>query len=126
VGHADLYAGNTVVVDAGLVGVFDWDLVADSEAVIAGFTASCYASNPTGPGGLSTPQDVAAFMRDYEDARGGPLSKGGRRAAAAAAAWILAFNARWQVALIVHRMWDPGTVGLVRAHQEEYLSLSWF
>jgi hypothetical protein len=126
VGHADWYAGNTAVVDGRLVGVFDWELVADTEAVIAGFTASCYASSATGGGGLSSPEEVAAFLQDYEEVRGQPLSDGGRRAAAAAAAWILAFNARWQVALIVHGMGDPATITLVRDHQEDYLSLSWF
>ena len=101
-GHADWYAGNTAVVDGVLVGTFDWELVADTEAVIAGFAASCYASSSTGGGGLSTPEEVTAFLRDYEDVRAQPLSEPERRAAAAAAAWILAFNARWQVALIAH------------------------
>ncbi|WP_142103894.1 hypothetical protein [Pseudonocardia cypriaca] len=51
---------------------------------------------------MSTPEEVAAFFRDYEEVRGQRLSERERRAAAAAAAWILAFNARWQAALIVH------------------------
>jgi Ser/Thr protein kinase RdoA (MazF antagonist) len=126
VGHADWYAGNTAVVDSRLVGAFDWELVADTEAVIAGFTASCYAASASGGGGLSSPTEVAAFLRDYEEVRGQQLSDGGRRAAAAAAAWILAFNARWQVALIVHGMCDSSVIDLVRDHQEDYLSLSWF
>jgi hypothetical protein len=51
VGHADWYAGNTAVVEGALVGTFDWELVADREAVIAGFAAACYASSSTGGGG---------------------------------------------------------------------------
>jgi Ser/Thr protein kinase RdoA (MazF antagonist) len=125
VGHADWYAGNTAVVDGVLVGTFDWELVADTEAVIAGFAASCYAASSTGGGGLSTPDEVAAFMRDYEEVRGLPLSERERRAAAAAAAWILAFNARWQAALIVHGVCDYATIALVQDHQEDYLWLSW-
>ena len=54
-----------------------------------------------------------------------PLSERERRTAAAAAAWILAFNARWQAALIVHGVCDYATIALVRDHQEDYLSLSW-
>lgn len=69
VGHADWYAGNTAVVDGRLAGVFDWELVADTEAVIAGFTASCYAASATGGGGLSTPDEVRVFLRDYEESR---------------------------------------------------------
>jgi hypothetical protein len=125
VGHADWYAGNTAVVDGRLVGVFDWELVADTEAVIAGFTASCYASSATGSSGLSSPKEVLAFLQDYEEVRGEPFTENGRRAAAAAAAWILAFNARWQTALIVHGLCDRATIALVEEHQEDYLSLSW-
>lgn len=125
VGHADWYAGNTAMVDDQLVGVFDWELVADTEAVIAGFTASCYAASASGGGGLSSPQEAAAFLRDYAEVRGQQLSDSERRAAAAAAAWILAFNARWQVALIAHGMCDSSVIDLVQDHQEDYLSLSW-
>lgn len=125
VGHADWYAGNTAVIDGRLVGVFDWELVTDTEAVIAGFAAACYAASATGGGGLSNPEEVAAFLRDYEEVRGQPLSEGGRRAAAAAAAWILAFNARWQVALVAHDMSDTATITLVQVHQDDYLTLSW-
>lgn len=62
--HADWYAGNTAVAEGALVGTFDWELVADTEAVIAGFAAACYASSSTGGGGLSTPEEAAAFMID--------------------------------------------------------------
>ena len=125
VGHADWYAGITAVVDGALVGTFDWELVADTEAVIAGFAASCYASSPTGGGGLSTPEEVAAFLRDYENVRTQPFSACERRAAAAAAAWILAFNARWQVALIGHNLCHYATIALVQNRQEDYLTSSW-
>jgi len=119
VGHADWYAGNTAVSADVLVGTFDWELVADTETVIAGFAAACYAANSTGPGGLSTPEGVTAFMRDYDTARGQPLTHREQRTAAGAAAWILAFNARWQVGLIDHGLCDDATVSLVRDHAQE-------
>ncbi|WP_090593599.1 aminoglycoside phosphotransferase/kinase family protein [Auraticoccus monumenti] len=125
VGHADWYAGNTAVVDGRLVGTFDWELVADTEAVIAGFAASCYAASATGGGGLSTPVETADFLGDYEQVRRRLFSADERAAAAGAATWILAFNARWQVALIEHGLCDRATVALVQDHQEEFLSLSW-
>lgn len=125
VGHADWYAGNTAVTEGRLVGVFDWELVADAEAVIAGFAASCYAASATGGGGLSNPDEVVAFLRDYEETRGRPLSSGERRAAAGAAAWILAFNARWQVGLIVHDLCDHATIELVQDHRADYLTPPW-
>lgn len=120
VGHADWYAGNTMVSGGRLVGAVDWELVADTEPVLAGFAAASYASSATAGGGLSTPDEAAAFVRDYEAVRG-TFSERERRAAAGACAWILAFNARWQVALIEHDLGDPATIALVRDHQEEYL-----
>jgi Ser/Thr protein kinase RdoA (MazF antagonist) len=123
VGHADWYAGNTAVQDGRLVGVFDWELVADTEAVIVGFAASCYAASATGGGGLSTPDDAVAFLADYEQAGGRRLSGRERRAAAGAVAWILAFNARWQVGLIDLGVADHATIALVRDRREDYLSL---
>lgn len=125
VGHADWYGGNTVCVDGALAGVFDWQLVADTEAVIAGFAAACYGARSTGSGGLSSPEEVAVFLRDYETARETPFSPDEQRTAAGAAAWILAFNARWQVALIELDLADYGTVTMVRDAQEAYLALSW-
>ena len=126
VGHADWYAGNTVVAGGRLTGTFDWELVADTEAVIAGFTAACYASSSTAGGGLSTPEDVADFMRDYETARAVPFSTAERRTAAAAAAWICAFNARWQVALLAHDLSnDYPFVIRVQQRQDDYLELTW-
>jgi hypothetical protein len=125
VGHADWYAGNTAISGGVLVGTFDWELVADTEAVIAGFAAAGYASSSTAGGGLSTPEEVAMFMSDYDIARTQPLGDQERRTAAGAAAWILAFNARWQVALSNHGLCDEATVSLVQNRAEDYLTLTW-
>ncbi len=126
VGHADWYAGNTVVADGRLVGTFDWELVADTEAVIAGFAAACYGQRGTSAGGTSTPEQVADFMRDYDAARAEPLTQSGRRTAAGAAAWICAFNARWQVALLDHNLSDDYPyVVQVHQRQDDYLDLNW-
>jgi hypothetical protein len=125
VGHADWYAGNTAISGGALIGTFDWELVADTEAVIAGFAAACYAASATAGGGLSTPEEVAMFMRDYETVRAQPLSDRERRTAAGAAAWILAFNARWQVGLIGHGLCEEATVSLVRNRAEDYLTNVW-
>lgn len=125
VGHADWYAGNTAVFDGALTGTFDWELVADTEAVIAGFAAACFAAHATGAQELSTPGEVASFMRDYDSIRGEPLSDREQMTAAGAAAWILAFNARWQVALIAHGHCDDTFVSAVRDRGDDYLSVRW-
>jgi Ser/Thr protein kinase RdoA (MazF antagonist) len=123
VGHADWYAGNTAVSGDVLTGTFDWELVADTEAVIAGMAAACYGASCTGSAGLSTPEEAVQFLCDYDGVRSQPLRSTERRAAAGAAAWILAFNARWQVALIDHGHYDEALVSLVRRRGEDYLSL---
>lgn len=126
VGHADWYAGNTAVADGALVGTFDWELVADTEAVIAGFAGACYAQRQTSAGGLSAPEDVADLLRDYDSARAEPLSEAEQQAAAAGAAWICAFTARWQVALLKHDLSDDYPhVAQVQKRQDDYLTLRW-
>lgn len=124
VGHADWYAGNVAVANGELVGTFDWELVADTEAVIAGFAASSFASSSSSGGCLSAPEEALAFLQDYEIARGLPFSRTEQRAASAAAAWIVAFNARWETAMRSEEG-DGATTALVRDRAEDYLSLIW-
>ncbi|WP_328291343.1 hypothetical protein OG218_01000 [Kineococcus sp. NBC_00420] len=124
VGHADWYAGNCAVADGQLVGTFDWELVADAEAVIAGFTAAGYASSSSSGGGLSTPEETLAFLQDYERARGVRFDMAEQRAATAAAAWIVAFNARWETAMRPG-LDDGTTTALLRARGADYFSLNW-
>ncbi len=109
-----------------LVATFDWELVADAEAVIAGFTAACYAASSTSGGGLSTPEEVAAFLRDYDAAPWcTPDRSHEQRAAAGAAAWILAFNARWELGMRELGRAEGATLTLVRERQDDYLALTW-
>jgi hypothetical protein len=124
VGHADWYAGNVAVADGELVGTFDWELVADTEAVLAGFTAAAFAASATSGGGLSTPEEALGFLRDYELARGVPFESAEQRTAAAAAGWIVAFNARWETAMAAGPE-DGSTTALVRERGEDYLTLAW-
>jgi hypothetical protein len=48
-----------------------------------------------------------------------------KRAAAGAVAWILSFNARWQVALRPHGIADMSIVDMVEKRQRDYLDLDW-
>jgi Ser/Thr protein kinase RdoA (MazF antagonist) len=123
VAHADWYAGNALVRDGALVGVVDWELVADTEAVIAGFVAAGFATSATGGGGLSTPEEAAVFLDDYIDARGRPFTARERRAAGGGTAWIVAFNSRWQVGLLHLGAADLSTIDLARQRRSEYLAL---
>jgi hypothetical protein len=103
VGHADWYPGNLRFAGDRLVAAFDWDLVADTAPVVAGITAAAsVADAPSGPQAPS-PDAVAAFLADVERATGRPFDAAQQCVAAAAAAWVLAYNARCDLALQ-----DPG------------------
>lgn len=48
-----------------------------------------------------------------------------QRAAAAAAAWILAFNARWELGLRTNGDSEGPALSLLEERQEGYLALTW-
>ncbi len=93
IGHADWYAGNLRFADDRVVAAFDWQLFTEHEPVIVGLSAGGYLANAA-----PSPADVAAYLTDYHRAR--PLGDHGWPAAAAAARWMLAFNARCDLALL--------------------------
>jgi hypothetical protein len=68
---------------------------------------------------------VTAFLRDYDTLRGARLTAPEQRAAAGAAAWILAFNARWDLGMHEPGQAESATLALVRDRQDDYLSLTW-
>jgi Phosphotransferase enzyme family len=99
VGHADWYPGNLRFAGDRLVAAFDWDLVADTAPVVAGITAAaCVADAPSGPQ-APAPDAIAAFLADVEDAAGRRFDAAQQRVAAGAATWVLAYNARCDLAL---------------------------
>jgi hypothetical protein len=127
VGHADWYPGNLRFADDRVVAAFDWDLVADTEPVVAGMTASsCVADGPAGPRAPG-PADLAAFLADVEAAAGRRFDAAQQRAAAAAAAWVLAYNARCDLALLGDGDAPrPGTpLDVARRHGADVLALRW-
>ncbi|WP_432571739.1 hypothetical protein [Kineococcus sp. SYSU DK005] len=120
---ADWCAGNVAVADGELVGAFDREPVADSEAVTAGFSAAGFATSSTSGGGLSTPEEALGFLLDHERARGVPFDGAEQRTAAAAAAWVVAFNARWETAMRPG-LDDGATTASLHARGEDLLSLT--
>ena len=99
VGHADWYAGNLRFLDGQLVATFDWELTSDAEAVVAGLAAGGYTAGPGSAGAPPPPEEVAAFLADYDSLRSERFSGREQGAAAGAAAWVIAFNARCELAL---------------------------
>ncbi|KGM11887.1 hypothetical protein N868_04965 [Cellulomonas carbonis T26] len=93
IAHADWYAGNLRFEDDRVVAAFDWELIADQEAVLVGLSAGGYLADAA-----PSPTEVADYIDDYDKAR--PLHTDGRRAAATAARWMLAFNARCDLSML--------------------------
>ncbi|HVK45515.1 MAG TPA: hypothetical protein VM429_11500 [Micropruina sp.] len=62
---------------------------------------------------------------DYEDARGTPFRPDEQRATAAAATWILAFNARWAVGMGEEGVDASSSLAPARTRRHDYLSLRW-
>ena len=94
--HTDWSARNIRVRDGALVAAYDWDslsLVAETIAVGQAAATWCVTADP---GGNEFPSaaSMAGFVRDYEAARGAPLSPIEWRAVSGAALWVLAYTAR--------------------------------
>ena len=124
VGHADWYAGNTATSGNALVGIFDREHVADTEAVIAGFASACYAAGSTGSGGLSSPEEVATFLHLPRHCPEPPvLWAGAAERLRARLPGSLRSTLAGRFGVIDHSLCDEATVSLVRRRGDDYLSL---
>ena len=125
IGHADWYGGNLRFDGDRLVAAFDWDLVADTGPVIAGFTAAAYTDNGGEVPDLPSPDDVVAFFTDYEAATSRAFTKSQQRDAAAAASWCLAYNARCQLSMLTGDPAPGSPLDLAQRDGPDYLTLTW-
>lgn len=103
IGHSDWTGLNVTVTSDGrsVAASYDWDsLTHDTEPVIAGLAAGSHTQgSPTGPA-IPTSEEVTDFIDRYSATRTGPFTPTQRRAAGAAARWVLAYNARCHAALL--------------------------
>jgi hypothetical protein len=95
VGHSDWSAKHFRVRHGRVTVVYDWDLARAPETVFVGFgaatfTATWYLDVPKAP----SPEESAAFVTEYERARGSTFSAREREEVAAAARYVLAYTAR--------------------------------
>jgi Phosphotransferase enzyme family len=103
VAHTDWSARNVRIEGGQLVVAYDWDSLAlVTESVAAGQAGATWrstgeASDPIAPG----PEEVLAYLSVYEAAAGRHFTPEQRRAALAAALWVLAYTARCEHALEV-------------------------
>jgi hypothetical protein len=109
VAHTDWSARNVRFDEDRLLAVYDWDSLAFvTEATAVGQAAMTW-SVTADPGGTAFPglDSVLGYIGDYEQARGGPFSRGQRGAARAAAVYVLAYTARCEHSLAVRGIARP-------------------
>lgn len=124
--HADWYCGNLRFDGARLVAAFDWDLFADTEAVVAGITAGMFSIGTSVVAGPPTAAEAAGFLRDYERARGLRFSAPDRLLAEAAVRWSIAYTARCDVTQAAGRPPRPGSaLDLLDTSRADYADLGW-
>ena len=125
VGHADWYVNNLRFDGGRLVAAFDWDLCANPEPVLVGLSAGGFTAS--GTSGYSCPSvaEVVGFAEDYESAAGRRFGEVGKRAVAAATTWVLAFNARCELALLTGDPHPRGNLTALAEHGLDYLELRW-
>jgi Phosphotransferase enzyme family len=106
VGHIDWRVEQMRFAHGRVSVVYDWDsLVRDSETTIIGYAARAFplAWERGGTRLWPTPDEQAAFVAEYESARGRPFSAPERRAVAAAGVYQSAYGARCE-----HAVTEPG------------------
>ncbi|MEZ4502746.1 MAG: phosphotransferase [Dehalococcoidia bacterium] len=96
-GHGDWYGGNLRWDGTRLLVAHDWDsVIVGRLGVIAGFASADFATN--GAGTEPSVEESATFLDAFAEAHGTPLDDDARRDAWASGLWLLAFNAKKQVA----------------------------
>ena len=62
--------------------------------MLVGLAAGAYTEGSRTGAQAPTPEEVVAFLADYEAHRHAPFFEGDQKVAIAAATWVLAYNAR--------------------------------
>ena len=126
VAHADWYAGNLRFDGHQLVAAFDWDLFADTEAIVVGSTAGMFSAGTAITATPPLPEEVAGFLADYETAIGRRFTIEERDLAVAGACWSIAYTSRCDVTIVDGKDPRPGSaLDLLATRRPDYLDLDW-
>lgn len=128
IGHSDWVCQNVLFAEGEVAVAYDWDsLIGSSEAVLAGFAAGAYTQGSAGGTAAPAPEEVAAFLTDFDDARGHPFTSGQQVVAVSAATWIMAYNARCGVSLegLGYQVDEGSALRMLERYRHSYLRLRW-
>jgi hypothetical protein len=128
IGHSDWACQNLRFTQDGVSAAYDWDsLLAEAEPVLVGLAAGAYTEGSRTGAVAPTPDEVVAFLADYEAHRDAFFSQSDQKLAAAAATWVLAYNAR--CGLSAARWGLPASEGsplhTLARYRAAYLTLRW-
>jgi hypothetical protein len=128
IGHSDWACQNVRFMGGAISAAYDWDsLIGQSEPVIAGLCAGSYTGGSTAGAAAPEPEEAAAFLNDYDDAKGRRFTEAQQATAAAAATWVLAYNARCDLSSEAFGYApDAGSpLRVLERHRDAYLRLRW-
>jgi hypothetical protein len=125
VAHADWYCGNLRFDGSQLVACFDWDLVADSVAAVAGLTAGFFSHGTSEGAEQVEPADVVEFLVDFERAAGTRFHAEQQRGAAACATWSVCYAARCQLQMLDGDPAPGSPLAALQQHGTDYLAMRW-
>ena len=127
VAHGDWACQNARFSGGEVVAGYDWDsLLAAPEPVLAGVAAASYLQGSTAGTAAPAPAEVAAFLADYDACRHRPCTGAAQAAAAAAATWTLAYNARCELSARDKGfpVQEGGSLDMLR-HGTDHLAVRW-
>lgn len=95
--------------------------------MLAGLLAGSHTEGSTTGNTAPTPEEVTNFLVDYDQARARPFSRAEQASAAAAATWVLAYNARCGVSSTTagHEPAEGSPLETLSRHRDAYLRLRW-
>jgi hypothetical protein len=128
IGHSDWACQNVRFAGGEVIASYDWDsLIGQSEAVLAGFGASSFTEGSTAGASAPSPEEVAAFLADYDDCLERRFTGEQQVVAAAAATWVIAYNARCGVCLeaLGYDMDAGCALQVLERHRDDYLRVLW-
>jgi hypothetical protein len=128
IGHGDWVCHNVRFAGCAVSAAYDWDsLIGASEPVLAGLSAGAHTEGSLESGDAPAPDEVAAFLADYDKCRASPFAAAEQSTAVAAATWVMAYNARCALSA-VESGYTPGersALSMLSRHRATYLSLRW-
>jgi Phosphotransferase enzyme family len=128
VGHGDWVCQNLRFAGGEVVAAYDWDsLVGRPEPVLAGLSAGAHTEGSSSGSTAPTPDEVASFLADYDQARARRFTPTEQADAAAAATWVLAYNARCELSAqrASHEPSPGSPLSMLSRHGATYLRLRW-